>query len=345
LGQDSSEVQEYAEEAAKCLENDCFKAAIILSWNVLILFLYRKIETYGLSNFARVARKKGFNFKGRINTIYDLNKLADADLIETSHDVGIFDRNAKEQLKQLALTRNGCAHVTQLVVDEIKAATFISDILNHITIVKSSTIAKGTSFVVQSVLAFPNETAITKHIRGISNFRRLIAVLEAILDELQATTYDKLSQVGNYHAYLRIATEILTTSEKRQRLYIIFHQRYFLSGSYPAQAWVFELIEKLLHDSTVKRMVIRKGLTAVYISHLGSSGSYQEAGQRARILSLFGADLTKEQLNKVAEAIVSNNQVYASYTAQPVLRQLMDARLYELTSKNIDQLKKTGLIT
>lgn len=345
LGQDSTEVQEYAEEAVRCLENSCYRAAVIISWNVLMSYLYAKIESYGLSNFARVAKAKGIPFKGRINNRYDLNKLGDADLIETSHDIGIFDRNSKEQLKQLAMTRNGCAHVTQLVVNELKAVTFASELLNYITIVKSSTIAKGTDFVVQSILTFPNETAISKHVNGIRDFRRLISVVEAILDELQGANYERLSGMSNYRLYLQFATRSITTPKKKLRLYELLHQRCLLSGSYWAQSWILQLLEELLHDHSVRKFAVRKGLTEAYISHFASSPSYEQAERSASVLALFGADLSSNQLNKAGEAILTNSQISDSYGAKRVLKPLMNARLLELNQNNADGLKKIGWVT
>ena len=345
LSHDSPEVEEYAREAANCLQNDCYRASVILSWNVLMSYLYGKIESYGLSNFGRVARKKGIAFKGRINNRYDLNKLADSDLIETSHDIGIFDRNTKEQLKQMAITRNGSAHVTQLVVDELKAATFISELLNYVTIIKSSTIAKGANFVVQSILTFPNETTISKHVNAMSDFRRLISVVEAILDELQTADYGKLAGMSNYYFYLQFAIKSPTSTEKKRKLYERLHQRCLLSGSFPAQSWLLNLLEELLRDPAIRRFAVRKGMTGAYIANFASSSSYGQAEQSARILALFGAHLSKDQLNKMAEVILGNTQISDSWGAKRELKQLINARLNELNEDSSNGLKKLEWIT
>ena len=62
-------------------------------------------------------------------------------------------------------------------------------------------------------------------------------------------------------------------------------------------------------------------------------------------MCIFGAELAKDQLNKVAETIVGDSQVYDRYSAKPVLRQLMEARVDELSAKNANALRKIRIIT
>jgi len=343
LGQESPEVQQYADETAKCLENGCYRAAIVMSWNILMCFLYCKIESYGLSSFARTAKQRGVNFAGRLVSMYDLNKLTDANIIEVSHRIGIFDRNVKQQLIQLASTRGGCAHVTQLAVDERRAETFVSDILSYSMLVRGSTITKG--FIVQSILTYPSQTAIRDHVRTMIGSRRFWPLLVAILDEIEQANYDQLSGMENYFAYIRATMEFLTIAKKRIRLFSILHERYFLGGKCPARSRLHPLLRELLRSSSVRRYAVRKQLLEPYIMDLASSGSYDEAGERANVIALFGAELTQEQLNKVAEAVAKEDQVFRSRNAESALKQLMQYRSRELFAINIDKLKAVGWIT
>ncbi len=60
---------------------------------------------------------------------------------------------------------------------------------------------------------------------------------------------------------------------------------------------------------------------------------------------MFGAELAKDQLNKVAETIVGDSQVYDRYSTKSVLRQLMEATVDELSAKNANTLRKFRIIT
>ena len=343
LGQESPEVQQYADETVKCLEYYCHRATIVMCWNILMYYLYCKIESYGLSSFARIAKERGLKFTGRLVSMYDLNKLTDANIIEASHSIGIFDRNVKQQLIQLASTRGGCAHVTQLAVDERKAETFVSDVLSYSTLIRGSTITKG--FIVQSILTYPSQTVIRNHVRAMAGSRRLWPLLVAILDEIEQAKYDQLAGMENYFTYIRVAMEFLTTTMRRMRLFSILHERYFLRGTYPAQSRLHLLLQELLRNSSVRRYAVSKQLLEPYILDLASCGSYDEAGERASIMALFGADLTQEQLNKVAEAVAMNDQIFGSRSAKSALKQLVQCRSRELSPINTDKLKAVGWIT
>jgi hypothetical protein len=344
LGQESPEVQQYADETAKCLDHGCNRAAIVMCWNILMYFLYRKIESYGLSSYARIAKQRGVKFTGKLVSMYDLNKLTDANIIEVSHSIGIFDRNVKQQLIQLASTRGGCAHVTQLAVDERRAETFVSDVLNYSKLVKGSTITKK-GFIVQSILTYPSQTVIRDHVRTMIGSRRFWPLLAAILDEIEQANYDQLSGMENYFTYVRVAMEFLTMTKRRIRLFSILHERYFLRGTYPARSRLQPLLKELLRNSSVRRYAVRKQLLESYVTDLASSDSFDEAGDRASVVALFGADLTQEQLNKVAEAVAKEDQVFKSGRAQSALKQLLQSRSRELFSINTDKLKDVGWIT
>jgi hypothetical protein len=149
----------------------------------------------------------------------------------------------------------------------------------------------------------------------------------------------------NYFTYLQIVTDTTTTLEKKKRLYLVLHERYFLRGDYVAQSRLQPQILKLLQESGIRRMVMRKGLIEAFISLLSTSPSYDEAGQRSDIIALFGADLTKDQLNRVAECIVTNDQVHPSWKAQRGLKQVLNARVGELNPIILDKLKQVKWIT
>jgi hypothetical protein len=343
LGQESPEVQQYADETVKCLEYGCYRAAIVMCWNILMCILYCKIESYGLSTFARIAKERGVKFTGRLVSMHDLNKLTDSNIIEASHSIGIFDRNVKQQLIQLASTRGGCAHVTQLAVDERRAEIFVSDVLSYSTLVRGSTITKG--FIVQSILTYPNQAIIRNHVRMMVGSRRFWPLLVAILDEIEQAKYDQLSGMENYFTYIRVTMEFLTMTKRRIRPFSILHERYFLRGKYPARSRLHPLLKELLRNNSVRRYAVRKQLLAPYILDLASSGSYDEAGERASVMALFGADLTQEQLNKVAEAVAMEDQVFGSRSAESALKQLVQYRSRELSTINTDKLKAVGWIT
>jgi hypothetical protein len=63
--------KEYLNEAIVCIQNDCHRSAILMTWSVMMFVLYKEIEGWGLQEFARrLASRKKIK---PILTMYDLN--------------------------------------------------------------------------------------------------------------------------------------------------------------------------------------------------------------------------------------------------------------------------------
>src|SRR5208337_3862821 len=71
------------QEALKCIENEFYRSAIVLSWVGFMHFILDKIEIYGLQNVA--LKKPAWNYK----TIEELTeKQAEFNIIELLFEIG-----------------------------------------------------------------------------------------------------------------------------------------------------------------------------------------------------------------------------------------------------------------
>ncbi len=101
-----------------------------------------------------------------------------------------------------------------------------------------------------------------------------------------------------------------------------------------------DALRGLLKDPAIRKQALDKGYVDFYVSGLVDSGSWDTAGEYSEILVLFTTDLTETQVNKIALAALSNEQIYASFRAQPDISKILKANKHLINSAALDRLKK-----
>lgn len=66
----------------------------------------------------------------------------------------------------------------------------------------------------------------------------------------------------------------------------------------------------------------KEGMKEFAINSLLNSGDFSEANARVKLLKYF--EYTKEEINRICEGILKNNQVYAAYKAKNILREILE---------------------
>ena len=115
----SQEEQVYIEEAARCVGQSCFRAAIIMLWAGGVARIHQAISKVGFAAFnaalTTVAGKGGQPFKRvsarpPIASLPELQQLRDFDLIVVGMELWSYDLQAFQDLERLLGIRNNAAH-------------------------------------------------------------------------------------------------------------------------------------------------------------------------------------------------------------------------------------------
>lgn len=83
----------------------------------------------------------------------------------------------------------------------------------------------------------------------------------------------------------------------------------------------YETAEKIA-TTIITDEKFKENMKEFAINSLISSRSFEEANTRVKLLEYF--DFTDEEINRICSDVLNNNQVYGAYTAQTVLRRIID---------------------
>lgn len=120
--------RDYLIEAMRCMENKALRAGIIFAWTAANLNIRRKCisKGYRLLNLARVKHDQGSR---EIKKEEDFSYIKDKTTLMISLELGLFDKSEKDVLETHLNLRNMCGHPSNYRPDGLKAASFISDLL------------------------------------------------------------------------------------------------------------------------------------------------------------------------------------------------------------------------
>lgn len=129
--------KKYLEEAAKCANNNCLRASVILGWCAMIDHIHKKIFAEGLSNFNLATKEmksrsygrfKRFNKQYSIESLSELREVFDTDLMWVLEYIQYIDKNQHERLRYCFTLRNNAAHPGEATIKPENLYSFYSDI-------------------------------------------------------------------------------------------------------------------------------------------------------------------------------------------------------------------------
>ena len=83
----------------------------------------------------------------------------------------------------------------------------------------------------------------------------------------------------------------------------------------------------------------RSGMKEFVISNLIDSRHYREANARVKLLKYF-EEFTDDEVNRIVEGAINNNEIYEAFTAQRILRQFIDKHQKVIEPENYEKLKE-----
>lgn len=127
------EQQVFIEEAIKCYEIQCFRAAIIMSWLLTMDVMYENVLNTNLAAFngAMKAHTKYMKFNP-ISKKEEFSDMKESDFIELLRGAGIISNDIRKILVKRLDERNTNAHPNTIKITEANANHFIEDLLINV---------------------------------------------------------------------------------------------------------------------------------------------------------------------------------------------------------------------
>lgn len=127
----------YLDEAQRCLSVNALKGCIVLGWCATIARIHEKIGKIGYKQFSLATeemaakdygRFKPFNKKIKIDSLSELQRVFDTDLLWVLEYLQLIDGNQHQRLRNCFDLRNHSAHPGQAPIEPENVYAFYSDI-------------------------------------------------------------------------------------------------------------------------------------------------------------------------------------------------------------------------
>jgi len=185
-----------------------------MAWSVMMFVLYKEIEGWGLRDFARLSLRKKIR---AILSMYDLNKIDDSDIIQSSHEIGFFDQNIRNKLIDHAKTRNSCGHVSQASISNYTVFEFVNDILDYSKIITS--LNERDALTILQSLKNMDTSKLEETIKNMS-LRKLLIVLDKLMDRISTITeHQEFLESSNLFECVRLSFKTRSSEEDRVQIF------------------------------------------------------------------------------------------------------------------------------
>jgi hypothetical protein len=127
----------YLEEALRCIEADCKRAAAVLGWSAAMHHIHSKIEEIGFDKFNKKAddlskqtkgRFKGFKASAPVESISDLREVADRRILTVLDGMELLETNQRQRLEYGLDMRIQASHPGDAEVTLTNLESFFSDL-------------------------------------------------------------------------------------------------------------------------------------------------------------------------------------------------------------------------
>ncbi|MBU2589805.1 MAG: hypothetical protein KKB39_03505 [Nanoarchaeota archaeon] len=336
-----SHIKEYLDETIICLKNKCYRSTVILFWNLFMYFLYKKIEEYGLKNFAKFTKEKKISFNGQLNNYYDLNKLKDNEVLILCRDLSFYDRNIFNRLIIYTQLRGSCAHVTQPKITEYGVFDFLDSLIKYIEIINRLSYQDVNKNYLESLKQM-NEEEIHQELESMK-FEELLPKIKSTLDKISFIKYSQdYEKNKNLFDFIFKSIEIREDEEKLKLFKLIFEK--YISGEMEDTFMLMQYSSNWIKFAPIKKYIFDQGYIDFLITSFVESNTYRIATINTNIIHSFNNWLTPEQVNTIAKATLSNDQILSAYGVKSKLKMIFLKHKKEISRELIDELKKEELI-
>ncbi len=333
----------YVDEGVLCFTNDCRRATIILLWSIFLFFLYKKIEEFGFTEFAKECKDR-INFKKPIRNTYNLNDIKDKELLFVCRMAGFYDTNINSQLDILLTDRNNLAgHVSQAPITSYKLYYFAEQIFSYITVINNLDFKKVPKSFFEKLKVTEDEEEMRTIISTLE-FEKLKNYADHCLSEISfISNIDDYEKNKGLYLFLSLLPKVREKDDEK----IVFFEMVFLkliNKKIPLPDMFIEKMPLYSGYSAIKKIIVSKYLDDIVYLFVESS-SFRAANAMSTSILHFRNNLTTEQVRLIGEAYISNGQISSAYNTKikGYLKIIFDENKEKVSKELIDELRKGGL--
>jgi hypothetical protein len=132
LGQVSrADAKSFLDEAYLCLRANAPRAAIVMTWVVVVDHLYEFVLAHKLPDFNTELSKKNWKLK-KVSTKDEFSEIKEKDFIEVCRAASVFSNDVRKILDEKLGIRNTAGHPSTVTIHGGKAANFIEDLVDNV---------------------------------------------------------------------------------------------------------------------------------------------------------------------------------------------------------------------
>lgn len=126
-----SMVKDFFEEAIRCYENSCYRAAVILAWESALGVMYDLVLTHHLSEFNSEAARRNSKWKDA-KSFDDLSNMKESTFLDILSAISVIGKSTKQELQSCLTLRNGCGHPNTCLVGPQRTLGYLESLWSNV---------------------------------------------------------------------------------------------------------------------------------------------------------------------------------------------------------------------
>lgn len=127
----SDKVRSFVEEAINDIKFEAFRSTVVLSWVGAVGLLQEYVFANNLDRFNTEARRVKQNWRDATKED-DLRKMQESDFLVVICNMGLIEKNERQELEKCLTLRNGCGHPSGVVPGKAKIEAHIEDLVKYV---------------------------------------------------------------------------------------------------------------------------------------------------------------------------------------------------------------------
>ena len=130
-GLPASPSKDFFEEAVRCYENNCYRAALILAWESSIGIMYEHVLNHCLEEFNLEASARNKKWKNA-RTFDDFSNMKESAFLEILCALSVLGKSTKQELLSCLTLRNACSHPNTCSIGSQRVLGCMESLWNNI---------------------------------------------------------------------------------------------------------------------------------------------------------------------------------------------------------------------
>ncbi len=168
------------------------------------------------------------------------------------------------------------------------------------------------------------DSSLEQKAREFSNFNEITKkqIFEAIMDKIALLDWKKVEIHKELFDFLKNTLKMETDIVLQSEFFGILLRR-TLIGISEGKEKLLSIIAEFTRLSHIRAFIKGRNLVNPILAEYESSGSFIIAGWNAEVIRNLAPILTNEEINRVVDAALSNDQITCSYNARPFLKKFL----------------------